>query len=604
MWQFFAWKQANWLEVPQHIDPLLETIVSGNKQKFAFCGYRTLLDSLYTFLSTTEGRNLMETRTAAEAELTDEQMALVGRDMRNKEQLMLNNTRTLLGKGKPFGKFMGNINIERMERELFRQDFEGDKIPDAAVAIPAYLSHQSTRDLYKELVTLAVDKTVVSPNKMVSLSTELVKRLHSKNGHRIQIFGLFLREQYYKAISDGAAMFPYQSVDNSTLDLKNPAVQARVYSVEEMGGQFYSREDPHHADPLDPSDEHMTEEQIKSASKEKLDKWNLLKGIAARVTKHKTDAKYPCWLWFSAFDQAYLKCYEAIVFRFCQSKNITRTGKSPFFINSLGEALVQPHSKPLDFSDFALLAGIPKCTSHKMRKMFSRYLYAQRSALLREAEEHTLCHAGTTTKSSYLGDSFKTALAVLGTSWYQTNLTVPQDKFVGSSRDCYVDAEQQERERVGQLQVVADNVEERLEAAARDDEAVRPTKERFVTNPVKIALLEAICSSSQHKAITNLGCLKELFLTGKPVIRKRFGSVILRMLTMLPSSLGCVETLRESLLLFAELHGGLERDARDIMWLWAYRLLEVLNALGRVPHVNSIHLIKIFADLSEEHPYR
>ena len=246
-----------------------------------------------------------------------------------------------------------------MERELFRQDFEGDKIPDAAVAIPTYLSHQSTGDLYKEFVTLVVDKTVVSPNKMVSLSTELVKRLHCKNGHRIQIFGLFLREQYYKAISDGAAMFPYQSVDNSTLDLKNPAVQARVYSVEEMGGQFYSRDSPHHADPLDSSDEHMTEEQIKSASKEKLDKWNLLKGIAARVTKHKTDAKYPCWLWFSAFDQAYLKCYEAIVFRFCQSKNITRTGKSPFFINSLGEALVQPHSKPLDFSDFALLAGIP-----------------------------------------------------------------------------------------------------------------------------------------------------------------------------------------------------------------------------------------------------
>ena len=87
--------------------------------------------------------------------------------------------------------------------------------------------------------------------------------------------------------------------------------------------------------------------------------------------------------------------YESIAMQFIQQQNkqnenkILVNNQMPFFINSLGKAFISPQST-LDMSDFAIVSGIPRATSHICRKMFVNYLYTQKNALLLEAEEVTL----------------------------------------------------------------------------------------------------------------------------------------------------------------------------------------------------------------------
>ena len=71
--------------------------------------------------------------------------------------------------GKPFGTFKGkgvedcwNVGIQ----------FEGYEIPDVGAAIPRYLAHQLTRELYYEMVEWASGKVVLNRPicKMVIMS--------------------------------------------------------------------------------------------------------------------------------------------------------------------------------------------------------------------------------------------------------------------------------------------------------------------------------------------------------------------------------------------------------------------------------------------------
>ena len=62
------------------------------------------------------------------------------------------------------------------------------------------------------MVELAMNKVVLGPKEMANLSREYVKRLHLKNGHRLQIFKKFQRRHYFETINKGAARFPYMGV--------------------------------------------------------------------------------------------------------------------------------------------------------------------------------------------------------------------------------------------------------------------------------------------------------------------------------------------------------------------------------------------------------
>lgn len=64
--------------------------------------------------------------------------------------------------------------------------------------------------------------------------------------------------------------------------------------------------------------------------------WQLLAGYAVRVDKHKTGAKYPCWIWLSQIDMAYMLCYEQIAYNYMEHEGIPITPETAFFIDGKG----------------------------------------------------------------------------------------------------------------------------------------------------------------------------------------------------------------------------------------------------------------------------
>lgn len=281
LWQFFVFKQEKFRALPKSIAHLLEKVRSPNIRTYMFSGFRQLVDSLFVFLATSEAEKLFMTRTRKQTDLTQDEMRAEVREEMTKEQNYLTATRTLLGKGKPYGTFKASRALASSSREKFREDFEGYVVPDASTAIPKYMADKATRDLYVEMVELACNKIVVKPYKMVQISREFVKRLHLKNGHRIQVFGEFKRAHYLDADLKGPARFPYQEPGK-----EDDAVN--IYKDDQ--NRRFRVINPHTVN-------------MEGATKEQLEEWDLVQGIAAQIDKHKTGANYPCFLWFSQFDQ-------------------------------------------------------------------------------------------------------------------------------------------------------------------------------------------------------------------------------------------------------------------------------------------------------------
>lgn len=284
LWQFFKFKQVHFLEVPQAIGHLLDKIESPAMRGHAFSGWRQLLESLYTFLSSSEAQSLFLKRTRVEYDMSEVDLRAEARVQRDQEMTHVKRTIDLLGIGRNYGTFKKEREGMAEEKAEFRSKFEGYHVPDAATAIPKYLSHPNTRKFLEEMVDLATRKVVVKPNKMVQVTHNYVEIVHLKNGHRFEAFKRFTRGQWHAAVRDGPAQYPYQGVDEE--DVANPST---VYKDED-GKRFRVMENPHRID-------------MSNATKDELEEWDLLSGIAAKIQWHKTGSKYPLWLWFSQFDQ-------------------------------------------------------------------------------------------------------------------------------------------------------------------------------------------------------------------------------------------------------------------------------------------------------------
>ena len=401
LWQLFDFKSKNEVECPDGIQHLLEQIPSPNLKKFAFGGFMELLNSLQDFLSTPEGKARFQQRTEKEETLSTIDMNILAKKQRWMEHNNLSCIRTNLKNGKYYHQFQGEVLADAAEKAKFMEQFEGTVTPKADTAIPAYLNHSTTRDLYKELVDLSSNKVVVTKKDMTRLGMGLLKRLHLKNGHRVQVWGLFTMKMWWQALRDGPARYPYLSADlslGSPLDLQNPAVEQQLHRIE--GVNVYVTKNPHRADPLDRTDPMV--EQGMSSTQEQLDQWELVQGIACNIEKQKTCLNYPCWLWFSQPDVVYLRCYEEIRYQFMLANVMDPMDPDlPVFINMKGSGLIYPHGPTLNFTDFCLITGCSRVTSHVARKMFSQYITMQRSRVLHEAKEYTLCHSTEVDKLAY-----------------------------------------------------------------------------------------------------------------------------------------------------------------------------------------------------------
>ena len=230
------------------------------------------------------------------------EMDILSRTQRHEEVHHIETVRNLLKANKPFSRIGGEVRSEQAEKEKFRTEIEGFVMPEAVEAIPKYLSRETTRTFYRELVELASNSTVVTKKQMGSITRKIITRFASKLPHRIQIWGLLERSHWYIAKNAGPASYPYQSVEQSKMDPKNPAVQSSLFTTED-GASFFANPDPHRRNVLDPEDPSMTPEEMRSGDQEKAAQWSLLQGIAARITNHKTGQRYPCWVWFSQIDQ-------------------------------------------------------------------------------------------------------------------------------------------------------------------------------------------------------------------------------------------------------------------------------------------------------------
>ena len=259
----------------------------------AFCGFLTLVDNLAIFLSKPEGMVLFKHKYGHERELSEEVFLAKSRKQHTRELDHLSQIKELMKKGKPYAVFKGQRENMTKGREEFRAEFEGFKLPDASKAIPNYMKDECTRKFFCQLSDMAYEIANgsgqrIAKKTMLYITRELIKRLHLKNGHRIQVFGLFSRGGWFDAISKGSAAYPYKGIG----DGKHPGQKWSKHQ-HEQGTDFMVMDDPHGV-------------SLKEATHAEKEEWQLTRGIAVRIKHHKTGGKYPLWLWFSNIDQV---CY-------------------------------------------------------------------------------------------------------------------------------------------------------------------------------------------------------------------------------------------------------------------------------------------------------
>ena len=91
---------------------------------------------------------------------------------------------------KLFAKYAAQKKQLTEQRAENRATFEGKKLPDdPKVAIQAYFDSEPTKALYKQLEEDSTNKKILTPYQMAKLSRRYLKRLFSKMGIRLQVFG-------------------------------------------------------------------------------------------------------------------------------------------------------------------------------------------------------------------------------------------------------------------------------------------------------------------------------------------------------------------------------------------------------------------------------
>ena len=389
----------------------------------------------------------------------------------------------------------------------------------------------------------------------------------------------------------------------SGINLEDPQVKARL---EKRGStQVYIRDNLHQPDPLVPNDPMVQDGE--EVDQLRADNWELVRGKAVTLKKHKT-SKYPIQLWFSQFDIVYCRCYEAI--RSVYLDHLDQNPEDPltaFFINSKGAPLIHPKSSPVDWTDFSVITGSGRVTSHVARKMQSQFITKQKDTLLLEGREYMLCHSAEVDRQFYQDHLRERALAIQGQAVYRTKMGLEEDRLMAESSSSKqstkhdlpcVDRKQMEREQRGHVQEDTISLQQFLEEDARRDAAVTPTLLRLLRNTEKVALVEAIILSSEYH-ISSQGKLVDIFLTGKNVIRKKNACILLRMIHVLPPDIPCIKILRDSLLLYV--HMSECQDLRQLEWSWSWKLLKCLHNLKTATGVESKNLLHTLAVFNKEH---
>jgi hypothetical protein len=389
VWAFLAFNTEQHVTYPETIIQLIKKIDSPSIQKFAFAGYKTLLNSTITYLSSLEAKELFSIRTVRLENMTEEEyQSKVKENMKQsrrdrvEEQTWIQQIVNNMEKGKPWGQFRGDISWWAKAKAAYMEKFSGRQTPDASY-ITRYLNHKISQDYFKKLVEMSANDTVPTGAEMVNISWGLLKRYHLKLPHRVEIWGKFLLEHWLALINGGDASFPYVLADPKTnhgLNLEDPQVRTNTFTQDKT--TLYVRSDPYSPDPADPNDP-MAD-----------GKRDLLVGKAIKLDMGHKTSKYPVYIWLSKWDVLYGRCYENLRNLFLISVGKDPEDLSlPFFVNSRGEQLVWRHGATMDLTDFSIINQCGRVTSHVARKMMSDYIATQKDCLMTEGRQYFMCNS-------------------------------------------------------------------------------------------------------------------------------------------------------------------------------------------------------------------
>ena len=577
--QFFLFKQEKFVEIPQDIEGLLDMMVGANKKAHALSGFKYMIKGLLKFASKPEGHKLFMTRLPHQEELNE----MTFRDIADRERQSfmsaLRDYQTNMESDKLFGHFSGERKLQAEERKEFKETFEGMKLPDPVDTVNKYLADKETKELFEEMEQLAVNKVILSKKRMSQLSRFYLKRLLVKMGVRIECFGdTFTRGLFFVSLKQPPASYPYVAVNGQDgLNQQDRNVAENIVTYADSGTRYYTRKNPHVADPNDPNDPRTQ------------DDWDLTQGVVVKIALHKTGAKYPMYLWFSQVEIIRLRMYEEISANFLIANGLrlddngVPDNSCPMFITGDGTALVHTHMHPLDFSDFALIANVPSITSKNFRTMFSNLLLGQKNFVLRECEEWVMAHGPNTAKKFYCEETNKKMMACYGNDWYQQQLTKSvSDTGAGgegsSSRATVMSRGQAEREVAGYVAESEEQLKKMLAVEDKRDAATPLSLERVMNNRTRNAFVQLIVDNGPQ--------MMDLMMSRRAVKNKKCYKAALRMLCMTDPDDPNVQLLKETLLEFAELMK--EEDIttpRNLMWSYAVKM------------VNQLHLLKFVSTL-------
>jgi hypothetical protein len=277
--------------------------------------------------------------------------------------------------------------------------------------------------------------------------------------------------------------------------------------------------------------------------------------------------------------------------------------KTPFFISGSGGPVIHPHSQPLDFSDFAMVAGLPYASSHIFRRMFSGLLMAQPNIALRECEEWVMAHNPSTEKTHYRQELTNKLKACKANNWYQAMLSAEREiETVASTRNVFTSRDQAKRQTDAQMENHNEQLDSMLITEDRRDMSMIPTKEKILGNSTRVALVR-LCMVYHNENVTREGKMMDLMMTSRPIRNKVTYRVLLRMLCKVPQDNPDMVLLKENMMLWADLSSGDDYTPRELMWEYAKRLIAQLGNLRRVPHIESTNLKALLGSLIKDHEY-
>ena len=140
MWQLLEFHKEKHIEFPEDVMPLIEKIQSPNMQKFAFSGYKQLLESTIKWLASIEGGVPMFTIKTKRVEgMTEEEYqekfredSVKSRDNRLRESRFLTQILNNMKTNKPWATFDGDIEYWKEQKTNYLSSYAGQTEVDSS----------------------------------------------------------------------------------------------------------------------------------------------------------------------------------------------------------------------------------------------------------------------------------------------------------------------------------------------------------------------------------------------------------------------------------------------------------------------------------------